>query len=71
MDVEQILKKMEETIGEKPEWIARQADEREFVMSLPNILEKYKHLIMIAVATALEGKICSEMFVRIAKRSGV
>ncbi len=74
-----ILKKMEEMIGEKPEpralfsklvpqWIARQADERKFVMSLPNIPEKYKHLIMIAVAT-LESESCTEVFVKIAKRS--
>ncbi|MDK2796439.1 MAG: hypothetical protein PWQ58_1638 [Archaeoglobaceae archaeon] len=82
MGVEEILKKMEEMIGEEPEpqvlfsklvpeWIARQADERKFVMSLPNIPEKYKHLIMIAVAAALESEMCTEMFVKIAKRSGV
>ncbi len=80
--IEQILKKMEELIGEEPkaqalfaklvpEWIPRQMDERQFVMSLENIPEKYKHLIMIAVAAAIGSKMCTEVFVKIAKRRGV
>ncbi|MDI3503055.1 MAG: hypothetical protein PWR13_1389 [Archaeoglobi archaeon] len=82
MQVEEILKKMEEMIGEEPrpqvlfskicpEWIPRQMDERKFVMQLPNIPEKYKHLIMIAVAAAVGSKMCTEVFVKIAKRRGV
>lgn len=82
MEVEEILKRMEEMIGEKPlpqllmskvvpEWIPRQMDERQFVMQLPNIPEKYKHLIMIAVAAAVGSKMCTEVFTKIAKRRGV
>ncbi len=81
MEVEEILKRMEEMIGEKPlpqllmskvvpEWIPRQMDERQFVMQLPNIPEKYKHLIMIAVAAAVGSKMCTEVFTKIAKRRG-
>ncbi|MEM3451768.1 MAG: carboxymuconolactone decarboxylase family protein [Nitrososphaerales archaeon] len=82
MDVEEILKKMEEMIGEKPkpqvlfakvwpEWLERQMNERKFVMSLPSIPEKYKHLIMVAAAAAFGSETCTEMFAKIAKRSGV
>jgi len=82
MDVEEILKRMEEMIGEiplpqllmskvVPEWIPRQMDERQFVMQLPNIPEKYKHLIMIAVAAAVGNKMCAEIFTKIAKQGGV
>jgi len=82
MEVEEILKKMEEMIGEKPvpqlliskivpEWIPRQMDERQFVMKLENIPEKYKHLIMIAVAVAVGSKMSTEVFTKIAKRKGV
>jgi len=82
MNVEGILKKMEEMIGEEPrpqvlfskilpEWIPRQMDERQFVMRLESIPEKYKHLIMIAVASALQCELCTETFVKIAKRRGV
>lgn len=82
MEIEEILKKMEELIGEKPvpqylfskivpEWLQRQMDERQFVMQLPNIPEKYKHLIMIAVAAAVGSKMCTEIFAKIAKRRGV
>ena len=82
MEVEGILKRMEEMIGEKPlpqllmskivpEWIPRQMDERKFVMQLPNIPEKYEHLIMIAVAAAVGSKMCTEVFTKIAKRKGV
>ncbi|MBO8179901.1 MAG: carboxymuconolactone decarboxylase family protein [Archaeoglobus sp.] len=81
-DIAETLRKMEEMIGEKPvpqllmskvvpEWIPRQMDERQFVMQLPNIPEKYKHLIMIAVAAAVGSKMCTEVFTKIAKRRGV
>jgi len=80
--MEEILKKMEEMIGEKPmpqvlfskicpEWIPRQIEERKFVMDLPEIPDKYKHLIMIAVSAALQCEMCTEVFVKIAKRRGV
>ncbi len=82
MEVEEILKKMEEMTGEKPlpqilmakiipEWVERQMEERKFVMQLPEIPEKYKHLIMIAVAAAVGSKMCTEVFIKIAKRKGV
>lgn len=80
--IEQILKRMQELIGEEPEaqvllsritpeWIPRQAEERKFVMELPEIPEKYKHLIMIAVSAALGCEMCTEIFTKIAKRRGV
>ncbi len=82
MEVEEVLKKMEEMIGEKPlpqilmakiipESVERQMEERKFVMQLPEIPEKYKHLIMIAVAAAVGSKMCTEVFIKIAKRRGV
>ncbi len=82
MEVEDILENMEKMIGEKPEpqvllskvvpeWIPRQADERKFVMQLETIPEKYKHLIMIAVAAGTGSKMCTEMFTKIAKKKGV
>jgi len=82
MENEEILRRMEETIGEKPlpqllmskvvpEWAQRQMDERQFVMKLENIPEKYKHLIMIAVAAAVGCEMCTEVFTKIAKRRGV
>jgi AhpD family alkylhydroperoxidase len=82
LGVEEILKKMEEMIGEKPkpqvlfakvypEWLERQMNERKFVMSLPNIPDKYKHLIMVAAAAAFGSETCTEMFAKIAKRNEV
>jgi AhpD family alkylhydroperoxidase len=82
MEVEEILKKMEEIIGEKPrpqvlfakicpEWLERQMNERKFVMELPSIPAKYKHLIMLAAAAAYGSETCTEMFAKIAKRAGV
>jgi AhpD family alkylhydroperoxidase len=80
--VEEILKQMERMLGEEPhpmvlmskvlpQWIPRQAQERKFVFDLPNIPAKYKHLIMIAVAASASCHLCTETFIRIAKRSGV
>ncbi len=80
---EEILKKMEEMIGEKPvpqylfskivpEWLPKQMEERQFVMQkLESIPEKYKHLIMIAVAASVGCEMCTEVFTKIAKRRGV
>jgi alkylhydroperoxidase/carboxymuconolactone decarboxylase family protein YurZ len=54
-----------------PEWIPRQAQERKFVFDLPHIPAKYKHLIMIGAAAAVSSHLCTETFIKIAKRSGV
>ena len=80
--VEQILKSMADSLGEEPrpmvlmsrvipEWIPRQAQERKFVFDLPNVPAKYKHLIMIAVASVVSSHMCTETFVKIARRAGV
>jgi len=80
--VEQILKNMAENLGEEPkpmvlmsrvipEWIPRQAQERKFIFDLPNIPPKYKHLIMIAVAAAVDSHMCTETFIKLAHRAGV
>lgn len=83
MNVEEILRRMEEGLGEEPrpmvlmskilpEWIPRQAGERKFIMEdLQHIPPKYKHLIMIAVAAAVGCHLCTETFIKIAQRSGV
>ena len=81
-NIEQILKMMAENLGEDPrpmvlmskvipEWIPKQAQERKFVFDLPHIPVKYKHLIMIAVAAAVSSHLCTETFIKIAKRAGV
>lgn len=73
---------MEENLGEEPrpmvlmskvlpEWIPRQAQERKFVFDLPHIPPKYKHLIMIAIATTVSSHLCTQTFIKIAKRAGV
>ncbi|MEM2968994.1 MAG: carboxymuconolactone decarboxylase family protein [Candidatus Bathyarchaeia archaeon] len=80
--VEQILKMMAKNLGGEPrpmvlmskvlpEWIPKQAQERKFVFDLPHIPAKYKHLIMIAVAAAASCDLCTETFIKIAKREGV
>lgn len=80
--VEQILKTMADSLGAEPrpmvlmsklipEWIPRQAQERKFIFDLPNIPPKYKYLIMIAVAAAVENVHCTETYVRQASRTGV
>jgi len=80
--VEEILRQMERMLGEEPrpmvlmskvlpQWIPRQAEERKFVFDLPNIPAKYKHLIMVAVAAAVSSHLCTETFIKLAKRSGV
>lgn len=80
--VEQILQMMEQNLGEKPvpmilmsklvpEWIPKQAQEGKFVFDLPNIPEKYKHLIMITAALAAGSKMCTETYMKKAKKAGV
>jgi len=83
LTVEEILRRMEEGLGEEPrpmvlmskilpEWIPRQAGERKFLMEdLQHIPPKYKHLIMIAAAAAVGSHLCTETFIKIAQRSGV
>ena len=82
LNIEQILKIMAENLGEEPrpmvlmskvipEWIPKQAQERKFVFDLPHIPPKYKHLIMIAVASAVSSHLCTETFIKIARRAGV
>ncbi len=82
LTIDQILKMMAENLGEEPrpmvlmskvlpEWIPKQAQERKFVFDLPHIPAKYKHLIMIAVASAVSSHLCTETFIKIAKRAGV
>ena len=83
MSVEEILMLMEKQLGEQPkpmmlmsklipEWIPRQAQERKFVMEqLDHIPPKYKHLIMIAASAAVGCHLCTETFIKIARRAGV
>jgi alkylhydroperoxidase/carboxymuconolactone decarboxylase family protein YurZ len=80
--VEQVLQMMAENLGEEPtpmvlmskvipDIVFKQAQDRKFVFDLPYIPTKYKHLIMIAVAAAVSSHLCTETFIKIAKRSGV
>ena len=82
VNVEEILKMMTEGLGEEPrpmvlmsklipEWIPRQAQERKFVMDLPHIPPKYKHLILIAASAAVGCHLCTETFIKLAHRAGV
>ncbi|MDZ7580814.1 MAG: carboxymuconolactone decarboxylase family protein [Deltaproteobacteria bacterium] len=83
MSVEEILNMMEKGLGEEPrpmvlmsklipEWIPKQAQERKFVMEeLTHIPPKYKHLIMIAAAAAVGCHLCTETFIKLARRAGV
>ena len=79
--VEEILKKMREGSGEEPtamvlmskllpEMVPKQAEDRKFVMELPHIPPKYKHLIMIGVAVAAGSPHCAKTHIRIANRAG-
>ena len=82
MSVEDILKAMEQGLGEEPrpmvlmsklipEWIPGQAQERKFVMELPHIPPKYKHLIMIAASAAVGCHLCTKTFIKLAHHAGV
>jgi len=83
VNIEEILKMMEKGLGEEPrpmvlmsklipEWIPRQAQERKFVMEeLNHIPPKYKHLIMIAAAASVGSHMCTETFIKLARRAGV
>ena len=78
----EVLQKMAENLGEEPrpmllmskvipDMVLKQVQDRKFVFDLPNVPSKYKQLIMIAVAAAVSSYLCTETFIKIAKRSGV
>ena len=80
--IEQVLQMMEKASGGdprpmrvlasiNPEFVYEQARSRKFVMEQPHIPPKYKHLIMIAVAAAVESQMCTTVFMRGAKLAGV
>ena len=78
----EVLQKMAENLGEElrpmllmskviPDMVLKQVQDRKLVFDLPNVPSKYKQLIMIAVAAAVSSYLCTETFIKIAKRSGV
>lgn len=80
--IEELLKNMEKISGGDPRpmrvlaqinpaFVFEQARSRKFVMDLPLIPAKYKHLIMIAVAAAVESELCTTTFMKGAKLAGV
>ena len=80
--LEELLKTMEKMTGGdprpmrvlsqiNPEFVFEQARGRKFVMDLPLIPPKYKHLIMIAVAAAVESTLCTTTFMKAARIAGV
>jgi AhpD family alkylhydroperoxidase len=80
--IEEVLKNMEKMSGGdprpmrvlakiNPEFVFEQARSKKFVMEQPHIPAKYKHLIMIAVAAAVESEMCTTTFMRGAKIAGV
>jgi alkylhydroperoxidase/carboxymuconolactone decarboxylase family protein YurZ len=82
MGADKVLREMEKNSGEvcnpliltskiMPEWIPRQAEEGKFVMTLPNVPPKYKQLIMISVAAALQNKQCTEYFIKVGAHMGL
>ena len=80
--LEELLKTMEKMSGGdprpmrvlskiNPEFVYEQARSKKFVMEQPHIPPQYKHLIMIAVAAAVENETCSTTFMKAAKIAGV
>jgi AhpD family alkylhydroperoxidase len=80
--IEQLLKNMEKISGGDPRPMRilsqinptfdfEQARGRKYVMDLPHIPAKYKHLIMIAVAASGESETCTTTFMKAAKIAGV
>jgi len=80
--VEDILKMMEERLGQEPRpmvlmsklmpaLIPKHMQDMKFVMELPNIPTKYKQLIMIAVTVAFGSPHCTESQIKMAHRAGV
>ena len=82
LSIEELLNNMEKISGGDPRpmrilaqinpgFVYEQARSRKFIMDQPLIPEKYKHLIMIAVAAAVESEMCTTVFMRSAKIAGV
>ena len=80
--IEELLKNMEKISGGDPRpmrvlasinpaFVFEQARSRKFIMDQPLIPPKYKHLIMIAVAAAVESELCTTTFMKGAKIAGV
>ena len=80
--LEELLRHMEKNSGGdprpmrilgaiNPEFVFEQARSKKFVMEQPLIPPKYKHLIMIAVAAAVESTMCTTVFMKAASGAGV
>ena len=80
--IEEVLANMEKMSGGdprpmrtlaviNPDFVFEQARSRKFVMEQPLIPPKYKHLIMIAVAAAVESTMCTTVFMKAASGAGV
>ena len=54
-----------------PTFVFEQARSKKFVMEQPLIPPKYKHLIAIAVAAAVESRMCTTVFMKGAAKAGV
>ncbi|OHE32043.1 MAG: hypothetical protein A3J94_10950 [Syntrophus sp. RIFOXYC2_FULL_54_9] len=62
---------MECNVAYKPAFVFEQARSKKFVMEQPHIPPKYKHLISIAVAAAVESRMCTTVFMKGAAKAGV
>jgi AhpD family alkylhydroperoxidase len=80
--LEELLRHMEKNSGGdprpmrilgaiNPEFVFEQSRSKKFVMEQPLIPPKYKHLIMIAVAAAVESTMCTTVFMKAASGAGV
>jgi AhpD family alkylhydroperoxidase len=80
--VSQVLSMMGRNLGEEPRPMAllsrfcpqavlEQARDRGSTFSKPHIPERYKHLICVAVTSAVSSHLCTETFVKLAHRNGV
>jgi alkylhydroperoxidase/carboxymuconolactone decarboxylase family protein YurZ len=80
--LEEVLKMIADRFGEGakpkdvfskliPEIIPKQVPDLTSVMDLPHIPLKYKHLIMIGVAYAVQSELCIERFIKVATGSGI
>lgn len=80
--LEELLRQMEDMSGGDPRpmrvlgsitpgFVFEQARGRKFIMEQPLIPPKYKHLIMIAIAAAVESTMCTTVFMKGAAKAGV
>ena len=80
--IEELLSNMEKVSGGDPRpmrvlaainpaFVFEQARGKKFVMEQPLIPQKYKHLISIAVAAAVESQMCTTVFMKGAAKAGV